>query len=197
MYQSDILFVHIPKAAGGSVKIWARDNQYSFVTQGHDTIPEIKATGKTWTTSFAITRNTYQRMVSLYLWSDFKARKFLRNGKKNIEISTQIVNNHAKGIDYFIEWYANNVEDFHNQMEYVEGVDIILEYENLEEDFKQIQKLTGISDPLPRTKSAKFVDTHAAHQEKLNSFITDSYIKTIDRLFPEEIEYFGYTPHLV
>lgn len=194
MLASDILFVHIPKAAGGSVKMWASDNQTHFVTFGHYTIPQLKAIGKTWITSFAITRNTYQRMASLYIWSEIKAQKYLQIGRKNLKVSKRILKHHPKGIAHFTEWYVNEVHDFHSQLEYIQGVDILLAYENLNKDFKLIQELTGIHAPLPRSKSSRFEEEHKVHQQHLNSLITDDYIQTIDRLFPDEIEYFGYLP---
>ena len=71
-------FVHIPKSAGESITRWAWENHANiFVEIGHNSLSEYRKLH--YDKTFAIPRNTYRRILSLYNWADYKYTKILNN----------------------------------------------------------------------------------------------------------------------
>jgi len=103
-YNDDILFVHIPKCAGTSVKHWMKDNLPGTVLPrdphpdnpekyampfGHIRLADIEAaTGRhpsTWKRILAVVRNPYEREVSQAL---FWANRYLKGDRHEHDLNT-------------------------------------------------------------------------------------------------------------
>ena len=61
------------------------------------------------------------------------------------------------------------------------GVDLIIKYENMEEDLK---KVFGVDTPLPHE--------HKSHHEHYREYYTDETRDIISKVFKEDIEMFHY-----
>jgi len=74
-----IAFVHIPKTGGASVYRWwyknLRNSNFQFVRNGHEFIGNIK---EDYDKSFTITRNTWNRLISLYVFQEQKCYQKIR-----------------------------------------------------------------------------------------------------------------------
>ena len=151
-----ITFVHIPKSAGASINSWAKTNHIdNFVSIGHKSINEYKTIYPDWTydTSVAIPRNTYTRMLSLYNFARHKTLKNLRQAKQGKRIVNkkrllESLSAWDKGITYYLDYILEYSFSHHNQLKYIENVDLLIPYENLKNDFSKIQKLTDCQEPL-------------------------------------------------
>jgi hypothetical protein len=188
-------FVHIPKAAGGSIGNWFKTHIGSPKFVGHLSLDEMKPLIPhfAYNISFTVTRNTYERMVSMYLFAHRPERlkKMLSRAQNDADIArlTKQYDDDMFEWDNGIENYIQtnrqrNEKHTISQMEYIRNVDIVIDLDNLDQGFKQIQEHTGCFEPL----------TRASHVQKYNpkEYYTDSYIQFIQDTFPDEIAHFGY-----
>tara|TARA_E500000178_G_scaffold354594_1_gene424124 strand:+ start:1210 stop:1797 length:588 start_codon:yes stop_codon:yes gene_type:complete len=184
-------FVHIPKSAGGSILRWARANHANvFVEIGHNSLAEYRK--HHYDTTFAVPRNTYRRILSLYNWVDNKIIKILKKfSYKSLEYKTARRQQKywRRGIVPFCDYIFENpeVRSHHDQLKYIKGVDLLLPYESLAEDFYKIQELFNSTVPLTYTEHSRTSNLH------VNELSTD-FVKCIKRHFAEELDYFEYEP---
>lgn len=184
---SDIVFIHIPKCAGGTIKTWFRKNDIKLHTSSHTTLDDIVCRDNlTDFTSFTIVRNSYRRMVSLYNWIPKKAEKMIKKNR-NVEHWTEQLEWHGKGIEPWFEYLHEN-NDVETQLDYIQGVDIIIDQENLKKDFSKIQDLTNCYTPLEDIKIK-----HKTYYNYKNT-LTPRLINLIDNYYYKEIELFDYKP---
>ena len=184
-------FVHIPKSAGGSITRWARENHADvFVGIGHNSLAEYNKFH--FDRTFAIPRNTYRRILSLYNWADYKYTKTLIKNSETSEkykMASRQQKYWSKGIVPFCDYIFENpqVRSHHDQLKYIKDVDLLVPYESLAEDFYKIQELFQSTAPL----------VHRAHSRTSNLHISDlstDFVKCIKRHFAEELDYFEYEP---
>ena len=189
-------FVHIPKSAGASISHWAWENHANiFVQIGHHSLSEYNK--HHYDRTFAVPRNTYRRILSLYNWSDHKLRKKIKQietGKiKVIDNNYQTyIDQHKywqKGIVPYCEFIFENpeVRSHHDQLKYIKGVDLLVSYESLAEDFYKIQELFNSTVPLNYT-------VHSRTSNRYVSELSTDFVKCINRHFAEELDYFEYEP---
>ena len=148
----NIAFVHVPKAAGGSIRNWLEKNskEYNFSFQGgHAFLDELRDQTETpfdW--SFSIVRNSYNRMISAYVFMNRKINDRIKRCRKQsldeeMKYWIDLDNVHKKGICYFLQHmkFENNSHRFFtSQLEWINGVSCILKYENIDEEFKIVQE---------------------------------------------------------
>ena len=186
-----LAFVHIPKTAGGSIKWWIKQYNLPVFCSGHKSLAELKQQSNSITKSFCVTRNTYARMISVYVFAEYKAHK--RLSKRNDQLykpAKDMLAMHQKGIEYFIEWMVDcRHVNVRSQMGWIQDVDYVLSQENINQEFKIIQDLVNCKHPLP----------NSVHKLNYNPalYYTSSYISCINRLFADEIEYFKYAPSIL
>lgn len=190
-----VIFVHVPKAAGGSIHTWLRDNSqnnnFTYGT-GHKTLNEIREEFGREDFNFACIRNTYDRMISMYVFSRHKIngklrKSYQRNNKEAIIRFETELEHMNKGIVHYIEWAYENIPIVTNPLSYwLDGVDIVLNHENLKEEFKVIQEKLNCFEPLP---------THAHKMDyDPKDFYSTEYKKLIQKLYDEELERYKYSP---
>ena len=184
-------FVHIPKSAGGSIIRWAWENHANiFVQIGHHSLSEYNK--HHYEITFAIPRNTYRRILSLYNWADYKYTKTLKKNSETSEkykMAKRQQKYWRRGIVPFCDYIFENpeVRSHHDQLEYIKGVDLLLPYESLAEDFYKIQELFNSTVPLTYTEHSRTSNLHVSE-------LSTDFVKCIKRHFAEELDYFEYEP---
>lgn len=196
-----IIFVHVPKTAGTSIKQWINDNVNSKYPgkvrcPGHVPFSEVIKTHTSVEWSFAVVRNTYERLASLYFHSAAKSKrrmeKGIRNGIPDIG-NTFVVETAEKGIVHFYKTFIEDGrKELHdglwlNQLAYVQGVDTILLHNKLKDDFHIVQEKLNCYEPLTQNRNYMATET-----EKTNLYNTE-YFELIEKHFGEEIEHFKFS----
>lgn len=182
-----VLFVHIPKTAGGSIfRWWLHNCQYTnfeLIRNKHLTISEAT---QNFDKSFTVTRNTYDKLISLYVFQEHKCYQKIRKNYK-VDFYNSILNAWNKGIIYYLEYALDNqFNGVKSQVEYSRGVDHIFSTENLKNDFKIVQDWANCHIPLEK-------NVHVGKYNK-KDFMTNEYIKFIEKNFEDEIEQFEFKP---
>lgn len=192
-----VIFVHIPKTAGGSIKTWLSENSIKHNNRliVHETLDEIKEIYPMYDFSFACVRNTYDRMISLYEWT--KRKLYKKIGKRNRREQEQDLRDLElqkvieEGIVPFIHFImaGSYGEDFivRKQTSWIQGVDIVLRMETLEEDFKIIQEKLNCDQPLTQ-------QVHKLSYDPVD-YYSEEFVKTVETYFQDEIDFFGYKPN--
>jgi chondroitin 4-sulfotransferase 11 len=172
-----VLFVHIPKTGGTSISQWL-----GGPTSGHPKIETLLEKTKGNPVTFTVVRNPWDRAVSAYTYL-FKTSK-VSGFQQYIDKGTPSFDDFIKGletvkVDHM--WFNGATP----QVEWIRpGVDIVLKFENLREDFKIIQKITGDFRPLPHLNGSR----HGHYSE----YFTPETRDIIAKIFHEDIERFGY-----
>ena len=192
--REDVIFVHIPKTAGTSI----RQSFHLNRTRGylgdlyftkHLTAREIKKyLGEeryNSARSFAFVRNPWDRF---YSWYRFLYRKN-RDGmaERNMTFA-QFAEDCFSGGEYR---YGGGERFLKSQYYWITDqdgnkiVDEVGRFEQLETDFKRISNLVGIYNDLAQRNRAEPADYRQAYTEDLKNLIADKY--------SDDIEQFGYT----
>lgn len=173
----DVIFVHIPKSGGTSIGTWLEGP----VMIGHPRMEDLLPY-KTNQVTFTVVRNPWDRAVSAYHYlfcteKETTFQSYIDKGKPTFEefiknlgtVTTQEV--WFNGLNTQCDWIRG-------------GVDHILKFENLEEDFKIIQNITGNFKPLPHLNKSN----HKNYRE----YFTPETRDIIAQVFKEDIERFNY-----
>lgn len=210
-YQADLpnnkklIFIHIPKCAGMSVRAWYKKNiPNNLIIDNHRPYTHFNNVDNkiTWT----IVRNPYARAMS---WYRFRGHILKKRRRKhpvyNIEKPIW-----EKGFNEWIQYYFD-VDWFDhirgNQMHGPEPngyfklstpqvkwlkdddgeikIDHILKIENLKEDFKIIQDITGVNDNLGTINNT-------VKDSNENFFLNKNSIKLIQEWYKDDFEILGY-----
>lgn len=190
----NVTFVQISKNAGTSIGNWLIDHHSPVVETwyNHPKASELPGEFK-----FAVVRNPWDRLVSLY--------SFLKNWTSPVPGTPEsesarirnglcILNNYTEFPD-FNTWIVD-LHEFRmlqwlwwgpltNQTEWLDTkVDLVLYYENIVEDFKQIQDLLGNTNPLPRDL--------ASIRREYQYYYTDATKKFVAKAFESDIDTWKY-----
>ncbi len=184
-----VVFIHIPKTGGGSVFDWwnknLKDSDFQLIRNKHCMLDVVK---EPYDTSFTITRNTFDRLISLYSFVEEQCYKAFAK-KRNIKANKKKLEAFNKGLIYYINYaFDNSIEGSLSQIDYIKGVDHIFKTETLKNDFKKIQQWANCSIPLRK-------NIHVGKYNKKH-FMTPDFIKLVSTLYEKEIEYFNYKPIL-
>lgn len=191
--------VHIPKTAGGSIRRWFGSNVDGSKFQlvgGHNFIEGISKEHPNYEYSFAVVRNTYHRIISGYVFARYKQQqKFNKQSKRSFEQQNHVVFDHAKkmlavfdkGIEYFVEYSQENASIISiPQTRWIQGVDHVFQHDNLNHDFKKIQKDVNCSIPLEKT--------HHVLKYNRQDYLNKKFIKVVEKYYENEIQYFNFKP---
>lgn len=190
-----LIFVHIPKSAGGSVKDYF-DYSDKFKT-GHKTIGEIKELISDRVKfrdyfKFVIFRNPWDRMLSNFnyrlsnvdrsndsYWKNIKKKNFSFNDwvkKVTDEVGIKELKKHNSYFSYIN--INNNIV-----------VDYIINFHNLNKDFKIIKKISKIR----RNLESAGINSHKASHKNFKHYYNSKSIDLVEKIHKKDIELFEFS----
>lgn len=182
LYADNYIFVHVPKTAGTSITNALLSGTTVIRKKAHPTFAElIKLTGEQGDRfAFAFVRNPWDRMFSFYNY-------YLGNPKHNLKM--------IKGMK-FNEW-IDNIESIPRppkpittqQVKWVEGVDFVGRFENLQKDFRKVCNTLNLQAILPHANPS---NRHRSATRHYYDAYNTSARKKIEVLFGDDIETFKY-----
>jgi hypothetical protein len=192
-----VLFIHIPKTAGTSIREWVHVNKPDTLRCfGHVPYHEVIKEYNEFDWSFTVVRNTYERMVSLYLYSWNKSKRRMEKAIKRGEVDQQntfVVEQAEKGIIPFYKSFLDESRPELNegllisQLEYSNGVNYILDHNTLDQDLKIVQEKLNVNAPLTQMQN------YMATEDKKKQYYTPEFLSLIEKHYGEEIEKFKYS----
>jgi len=148
--RDDILFVHIPKSGGTSIGQWLGDKGLQF--DGHPNLDMMNSRVRGNPYSFTVVRNPWDRAVSAYqylFWTQKETlfQNYIDKGKPSFEEFIKSL----KNVKVDQVWFNGATP----QSEWFKpGVDKVLKFESLEQDFGTIQTLLDDFRPLPHINAS-------------------------------------------
>lgn len=174
-----LVFIHIPKNGGTSVTRWLRHHldarKGDFMHGGMQHIEPEYYNAKT----FAITRNPWDRMVSLYHFDGVKCKAKIDKGKGKGDYINQYAI-YKKGFEY---WLKHGLDYTSNWMQYKTtqsaflpgNPTYLLRFENLKEDWKIIQEVTKCYKPLQKKNSTVHNHYRTYYNDELKNLVGDIF----------------------
>ena len=195
-----LIFVHIPKSAGGSVKDYFDYSEANIPNKfktGHKTIREIKelisdrANFRDYF-KFVIFRNPWDRMLSNFnyrlsmvdqtndpYWKSIKKKNFSFNDwvkKLTNEVGIKELEKHNSYFSYI------NINDNI-------AVDYIINFHNLNEDFKLIKRISKIRHNLKNNSKS----SHKAKHKNFKHYYNSKSIDLVEKIHKKDIELFKFS----
>jgi len=184
-------FVHIPKCAGKSISAYIMQNATQFWTihpKSHATIQDLRETKKDLGTTFAVVRNPYARVVSIY--------KYLFEDDIAKIIEPTIPYFHHKPD---LSWHKKlrkeypkiTFSEFVNKLPYMPTaqtqnsflpVDKILRFESLSDDFTFIQNKLNTSMPLLKINNTNTKHWKEYYTHDTADIVYEKYAKDFEVL---------------
>lgn len=184
LVDNKLLFIHIHKNAGTSISFWLHNHADGRKVGGkHIHLfrllreQRFNVSRDMYNFSFAVVRNPFCKTLSAYKY--LKKKSYKRNCKANITIP----------FPSFEEWITTIDETGHkwvwmSQKKYSEQCDLTLRFENLNEEFKQIQKYLNCYIPLGNENTSGTTTYQSWYNEKTKNIVSNR--------LKEDIKFYGY-----
>jgi hypothetical protein len=196
-----LLFIHIPKTGGTSVEEWFEKTYGVQNITVHKHAPiNYRNLSSIDAYKFSTVRNPFSRAVSWY--QQALSLILLGESTTRFQIHGLVKEEWDKGFDYFIQHYfhvsrMNPGDDIPicpatNQVDYIclDGklaVDKLLRFENLDMEFKEIEKITGTKHGLGRLKVGPSDDLR-----DWRKVYTPASKKLIEDIYKKDLDFFSY-----
>ena len=148
-----ITFIHNPKTAGTSISRWLDNNFKTVAGRKHGHHKEVAEFFPDTVFTFGVVRNPWERLASWYQYANHSNETFQ---------------------DWFLyrlqpaDWFGDNVN-------------MVLKFENLEQDFLQIKTLLTNYDKLPIINNNIIYDYRTLYNNDLIDLVRDVYMKDVIR----------------
>jgi len=201
---NELIFIHVAKAAGTS--IWknlgmTKDDRGIFtILQLKDMIDTDKFNSYK---KFTVVRNPWDRIVSLYEYRKKEGHEKYIYGNNDYTFKEWLMNPNVKGLEneqilFTPDFYKNHFEklgmDWYRihkhwlpQLNMISSkddeilVDIILEFENLENDWNELSMFIGKKlKPLEKHNITKKKNYRDYYDEETKDYISKLYVKDIE-----------------
>lgn len=194
---SPLLFIHIPKTAGSSVKHWYKQRYKKFHKCMHGMIshPALKQAAAEMP-SFAIVRNPYDLVYSWYRYKE----KMLKEPRHKDKLERWAWN---RGFDFWLQRYAekinytpnkqgsaNPISPSFSQLRYISisgkiMIDHILRFENLSSEWNLIKQLSSCNIDLVHVNSTE-------RKGSYRSAYTPESKRIVEKYYRSDLEKFSY-----
>lgn len=185
-----IIFIHIPKCAGSSLRLAIKENDPNAIMLEHTSYIDLlkKYPNKTKNyLIFTIVRNTYDRLVSLYHYHKQNFHLPCFNNERLITLFSKPFDECLQSEGFKLYWTVNQIywiKDQNNQIP--KKINIFYLNTNLQEEINKLLLINNISLNLqiPYTNTSK----HKNYESYYNKELVE-YVKIHNK---EEIEYFNF-----
>ena len=199
-----LIFTHIPKNAGTSIRQWFLDNVPDAGempnTLKHDTPHHVHRHGDY--TYFAVVRNPYDRLLSQYHFHLEKYEQYLGR-KSQLRFKQSFQDKYAelqKGFSHWLEMdypMADRTAKWYDyrwcpQSVWTNERTHVLLYENLGQDFRWLQERVGVDEPLARVNTTSNDNDHSTAENRV--LLADHRELILSHLLVD-FERFGYAPN--
>ena len=184
--QLPILFIHIPKTGGSSIK---RLNFFKICKHfKHKPIAQIQNHKSDYKYSFAVTRNPYDRVVSAF--------HYLKKGGRQVTLDLRMQRKLEKYTSFqeFVKDLHLFIHDTHFKAQYTFVcdkndrilVDYILENETLDQDIIKLYKKEGVPvENIHKVNTSKH-DDYSKYYDDVNTK------KTVYQIYKKDFDLFNY-----
>jgi hypothetical protein len=211
-------FINIPKVGTTSLRYWAEanvkdcdivlnENNPNWVA--HTSYDDMTARWGNLGTTFAFTRNPYDRLVSIFhhVGQDTEERiAFRKSGLRRpgvlavpIEADIKILGLYKKGFDHWIHWLNDTHSDTNlavlnllanvkkeTQLQWLQNKipDIVIKLENINTEFSIIQNLVKCNEP--------FVHANTSSHKPYKEYYTKETQQIVEEWVKDDLQAFGY-----
>lgn len=195
-----VRLVHVPKTAGTSIKNCMRKNRLGKIPRGHKKIVQLKTQPDDFI--FAVTRNPYDRAISLFyhfykehglftdLYKDYSVNDFYHEVLSNLE-----GNKNVFARDKWKHWKTQSNFILHRKRQIIAPkISRILKFENLNEDWAQM--VADLKNRFPNWEKAPEVLPHANQsprpKKSWDEVLDDKSIDAINIFFEKDFRILDY-----
>lgn len=164
-----LLFIHIPKNAGSSISQWLLNHGGQYTGAIRHSALEDSGVNVTDYYSFCVVRNPWDRMTSLYRYA-------LRvSNQVGISFRSWLEQNYK----FSKHWYSISTP----QADWIKTEpNLIMRYENLEQDFKYIQSKVNSQQALSLINTTTKNQHYSLYYDDWSkNFVGELYLKDIER----------------
>lgn len=170
-----IAFIHNPKTAGTSISSWLDNNFKTVPGRKHGNYNEVTAFFPDTVFTFGVVRNPWERLASWYTFSAPPTTPFkkwlierLFEYRPGLSFNSNLM--------WASQWYniATPQADW-----FGDNINLVLRFENLQEDFKQIKNLLTCNTDLSILNNSNQYDYRSYYDNELVDLVQDIYIKDI------------------
>jgi len=181
-----VIYVHINKTGGTSINSVLQKNKLHLTVK--EIIDFIGKKRYTNSFKFVVVRNPYDRVVSQYL---HRVKTNQCDMKDNpIEFNDWVKKVYDEPKDPF--YHDKQYKMFYSQLDWLKNdkdkidIDLILRFENLNEDFNKFAQKIGLNKELPRLNTTK------KSKPSYKDYYNVEARAIVSAYFKEDIEYFNY-----
>lgn len=181
-----MMFIHIPKTGGESIRRWMFDNMFEELVifsdkakthwengmakhSTQDTLENflrLKKYDAPIDYKFCVVRNPWERLVSTYEY----LKKNVYNSRTGVFFNAPFDEFIRRKHPFASEPWSIATQQ---QFRYFKDDCIVLRMENLNEDFKIIQEITGIDKPLPHANKSVDFDYRTYYTDETAAIVAD------------------------
>lgn len=171
-----ISFIHNPKTAGTSISTWLDENFVTKRGRKHGHHLEVKEYFPDTVFTFGVVRNPWSRLASWYLYANQDRETFEQWFYNRLRSSYNI------GFTSDVIWARNWYRVDTPQADWFgDDINLVLRFENLQEDFEQVKKLLHCDKELCILNSNYKYDYRSMYTDDLAETVREVYIKDVIR----------------
>ena len=171
-----IAFIHNPKTAGTSISNWLDENFVTKRGRKHGHHLEVKEYFPDTVFTFAVVRNPWSRLASWYHYANHDKESFEDWIMSRLATSSMI--GFRPAVLWARNWYSIDTP----QADWVgDDINLVLRFENLNEEFEQVKKLLHCNKNLCIVNANPVYDYRTMYSDDLAELVRDIYIKDVIR----------------
>ena len=197
-----LVFIHIPKTAGTSIKKWMQENcNAQLAGSPHAGVGQIKEKNIKLpdnTQFFTVVRNPFARQLSHYKYHLEMHREIVKHNQQekiNDPEPVRILEELEKGFEH---WFLEEKEfvrpnprwwnyKWTNQWQWINEKTHVMKYETLDRDIQWLYEKTGINNPLP------FENVSGSYKLNYREWYSKKLKNIVETKHKNDLEKFNYS----